>query len=1227
MCGTFTPNVASDLRIWAGQEWSGGTDGVDQSSGSQPVEFHWANQYGWSKIGGTDPKTSSYNTLGLSIPDGGGGAGNGDGDFYYSGGDPLQKANNAQAKPDPNNGGTINLPDWFIIDSETHGGMWVYVPKREVFEIRDNYGSQGLNSPGEDTRLYYRDDGYHEEIGVAAVDGSGPIYGGSSTSPFHQRYVFDVFTGNVTNRADLEYRRYWFSLAGISTFTPQAPPPSFHWEYATPDKTIYRQGETIIINAKGDRDDAYIEADFSGVDLPPGSYIVINHHDTTYTIKYNISNVNHGSNYERIIILNATVPSEPGWDDSIINITINIDDNAPNPGAALDLIPGTTQELAVYLNWTSNPGYDEGSSSVENPSGIDHYRIWRRISTNSPIILFDNIPNTVTQKTDTFLENGNTYIYKIETFDVAGNSINSSEVTTLVDLPYTPAQPSDLPATINPNITSGITIDWSDSPGDFTGVTLQNYYVYRSTSETSGYVDVSGPLSTSTYSWTDHGSFKKAKTYYYKVLSDVAGGGTDLFSAPVYTKIDTVNPNPAIIAEFMPTYYSQSNEIVVSWAIEKLPQYNQGGFPGSDLNGIDHWDLYKKINGGAWTFVDSIPWGPNTEDQRYYDYSVSSGNTYTYGIRTFDAAGNYADSEYSRTTTLQVVGPGRCEVLSVEASPTEVSPGDINVPIKVVIRNPGVGKAVLNSIELFFKEGSIDTTSNYTDIGMYNIGDTFQPFTNKSYWFYVDIKSAALPGLTDIDAKCTYNTTLQDGSAEFPDSWTVLPGSNLLIKTISSPKDVVHPSETGISVSVMINNPGPNTAVIDNVNLKFWRDGNDISNLFLVSSPTPSYPIGPFVGDQLVTFNIDVSSSITSGSVIINATAQGSDTQSQITISDNDGAETTKSWAVQTWPAPVIVSITANASSYWQGDTIELTVTCDSAGYQVSADFSPIDSTGGVETATDNSDGTYTILHTIGSATPGEGNYVIQVTAVNSTTSTQDQDNITLKKGNPPQFSNWVQSPTDGNVNENVPVQVNITITDDGGNDNVNAHLEYKIDLGSWIYLDMTYLGSGDWTVTIPGQNGGVKVYYKIIATDLNDNSAVFNAEYNVTSPIVYPTIVDSYPHQEGNPGNQYSTSNHAPLDTNISHYAELGSDGIIIPTTYVVVVSAFDSARHCFLEANTSVIVQEPNPTNVELNLIIPSSVVSSGSYIYGHIYLLTDWPKNGGKIVASSFFDYNVS
>jgi hypothetical protein len=524
---------------------------------------------------------------------------------------------------------------------------------------------------------------------------------------------------------------------------------------------------------------------------------------------------------------------------------------------------------------------------------------------------------------------------------------------------------------------------------------------------------------------------------------------------------------------------------------------------------------------------------------------------------------------------------------------------------------------------LKFKIDNTITTSNYIGTSITGLTNSIAAYGgNQTYWFYVNVSGVAIHGLTVINAKCTYDDTGIDSGAEFTDSWTVMHGSDLNIDMVSSSTNVVHPGDSGLPISILINNPGPNTAYIDDVDLVFWKDGVDISDLFLVSSPTPSYPIGPFAGDQLVTFTVTVSAAITSGSVIINATTEGRDSTSDISISDLDGAETIKTWAVQTWPAPVISSIEANATTYGVKDTIQLTVTCDNDGYSVSANFDPIDSGAGSVFGSDNGDSTYTIIHKISSGNPPDGNKIITVTAINTTTSAQDQDTKTLKQGDQPDFSGLVLIPTAGYIDVAETVTVQVIITDIDG---VEAYLEYKVNLGVWIYLDMSILSGDLWTVDIPGQLGGAFVQYRIIASDPAGNSKILTSEYQVN--IIFPQIIDSYPHEESNPGNIYNIGNPAPRDTNISHYAQVDSGGIIESDVYIIVVNAFDSKRHAFLEANTCVIIQEGSLVDIFINLIIPSSVVNSGEYIYGHVYLLTDWPKNGGQIIASDFFEYNVS
>jgi hypothetical protein len=133
--------------------------------------------------------------------------------------------------------------------------------------------------------------------------------------------------------------------------------------------------------------------------------------------------------------------------------------------------------------------------------------------------------------------------------------------------------------------------------------------------------------------WTSPASLTEATYYFYKVLTVTAG--PDLYSSPVHTRVDTVAPLRAELATPLPTYQAEKDEIIVSWAIETLPQYQSGGFPGQDLNGIDHWVVYKKVGTGIWHTLGTVPYGPTTIDQRIVDLDVSNGVQYSYSIRTF----------------------------------------------------------------------------------------------------------------------------------------------------------------------------------------------------------------------------------------------------------------------------------------------------------------------------------------------------------------------------------------------------------------------------------------------------------------------------------------------------------------------------------------------------------------------------------------------------------------
>jgi hypothetical protein len=664
LTGTIEPSINQDFTMHVATEWSGANDGTDDGK----PHFGWANALGWTKQGGLDPTTSTYTQLGSCYPDG---VVN---DYYGSGGNPLVNndpvSDSSACPPDGNN---LNLPDWVMLASETHGGIWLFVPRREVMEMKDNSGGAASSSQ---PKMYFRDDTIAQgtditEFGVCVDGGSSPwIQGGSSTSPMQVQMIYGDYKPGDWDVGHRNYLNYWFPVEGISTLDFQSAPPQFIYDQVTPDKLIYKTGDTIDVNIDGwpDTDATYtttITADFSDIETGASSVAVSDIGTERWGVSQAITTPPAGG-YERDIIFTAHVDTSPAWPtDSVYTLTVTLDNTAPDDPASLAALAGTTQEAAVLLDWSADPGSDVGSASMANPSGLSKYRIRRSTSSGGPYntVVADDIPITQTQLLDSFVANGATYYYVIDSYDEVENMATSGQVSTTISLAYTPAQPDDLPATVNPTFT----LDWTSNPGYGSGVTITGYEVHYGTSTDGSYpssyaLAPGGNVGLST-TWTSPASLTEATYYFLKVLTLTAGD--DLFSSPVVTRCDTVAPAPAELATPLPTYNSENAEIIVSWAVETIPQYSAGGFPGHDLNGIEYWEVWKQVNGGGWNVLGTVPYGSTTEDQRIVDVSVVHNGNYDYNLRTYDGAGNWAQAPYTISTNLQVVGPGKVEAYSV----------------------------------------------------------------------------------------------------------------------------------------------------------------------------------------------------------------------------------------------------------------------------------------------------------------------------------------------------------------------------------------------------------------------------------------------------------------------------------------------------------------------------------------------------------------------------------
>jgi hypothetical protein len=1228
MCGVINPDVRSDVYFTTGTEFAGG---VDDDRDNNIPSFGWEGTSaspveGWYKQGGLDPKTTTYTLLGTSQFD----ADNGATDYYGSQGNPkLETTPASNPQVCPPDGNNLGLPDWAIATSQNHGGIWLYIPRREVMEVRDNvpfdygtvHGSGWYGQP----KLYFRDDAGQAEFGVCLDGGQSPwVQGGASTSPYGMMMVYDDFKpATAAETAHRLYLNYFFDLEGEGSFAlDPAPAAQFLFDSVTPDKLIYKTGDTMTIEVTGTPENTAIDVDFDDIDVSDPIQPMTNDTMGEWTVSYTIDDVDgSATDYERTIQFTADCLLPMYTTDSVYDLTVTIDNVAPTP-ASFAALPGTTSEAFVLLDWSANPGSDVGCASVANPSGLGHYRVRRGTSSGTyDTIVADNVPITTVQFLDSFVENGATYYYVVDTYDAVGNMATSSEDSTTVDLPYTPAQPDDLPPTSTPSFV----LDWTDNPGYGSGVTITGYQVYYATSTDGSYpasgsyaLAPGGSVGTAT-TWTAPASLSEGTYYFMKVLTQTSG--SDLYSSPVVTRCDTIAPLPAELATPLPTYNSEKEEIIVSWAIATLPQYQTGGFPGQDLNGIDHWIVYKKVGAGGWSTLGSVPYGSATVDQRIVDTDVSDGTQYSYSIRTVDGAGNSALCLYNKTTTLNVVGPGVAEVYSVEAASAQVQQGQEDLDITVVVRNPGATSVTLNTVELTFKQDTTDVTSEYTGT-VQNPGVALAAGASNEYIFTVDVSPSATTGSITIAGKTTYDTTKTSVGAIHPTSWYVLPNASLEVQTVSSSLSTVHPGEQNIPVTVRVKNPGTTNAVLETIQLTFTRGTTDISSKFMVQTVT-TLPSTAFTGNLDVSLTISVSQSITSGGVTVDASITGS--AAGVPLSDS-GAITPLTWAMTTWPKPVIADVVADKDVYWTGDTISLTVTCDAGGHTVKAYFGYVDSGAGNTTGSNPGGGTtYTVDHTLTSPA-GEATYDVIVYAENA--SGTSSETISIRLGQAPTFSNWAQNPTDGQVDVGEIVDIDIDIDDNGGAANVDAYLKYRADGGSWIQRTMTYAGSSHWDVTIPDQAAGTYIEYYVNATDQSNNWATYYKDYTVNLPASEPLIESNAIHAPGDPGTVYNETPGfgVPIGGTAEYAVTIDTSFVATPEFFVVLVSAFDPIRNCFLDVNTSVWLQAPISVQVTLDLFFDGTIIPSTTLITGKIFILTDFPSNNGRTVAILPFSHLI-
>jgi fibronectin type 3 domain-containing protein len=256
----------------------------------------------------------------------------------------------------------------------------------------------------------------------------------------------------------------------------------------------------------------------------------------------------------------------------------------------------------ITLNWSAPS--DNGGSALTG------YKLYRATSSGAETLL--TTVGNATSWTDTGLNNGTTYYYKLTAGNAAGDSSLSNEVSAIPAT--TPAAPSWRPAAAG---NGTLTLSWNP-PGDSGGAAVTGYKLYRaSTSGSETLLTTLGNLTT----YTDTG-LSNGTTYYYKLsAANSLGDGT----ASAELSATPVAPATAPGAPALSSATAGNANVTLSWSAPA----SDGGSP------VTGYKVYRGTASGGETLLATL--GTATS---WTDTGLSNGTTYYFRLTAGNAAGD-----------------------------------------------------------------------------------------------------------------------------------------------------------------------------------------------------------------------------------------------------------------------------------------------------------------------------------------------------------------------------------------------------------------------------------------------------------------------------------------------------------------------------------------------------------------------------------------------------------
>ena len=267
----------------------------------------------------------------------------------------------------------------------------------------------------------------------------------------------------------------------------------------------------------------------------------------------------------------------------------------------------------TYKQTLSAPSVTGGNDAQGRPtlkwnavSGAAKYEVYRARSLNGDYIKYSTVTGTSYTNTS-YIENGNTYYYKVRALDANGTA---GAWSSIVSVTYRAASTGTLSA---PSVTGGKdsqgrpTLKWNAVTG------AAKYEVYRARSKDGDYIKYSTVTGTS---YTNTSYIESGNTYYYKVRALKSDG-----TAGAWSSVVSVTYKQTLSAPTVTGGNDAQGRPTLKWNV---------------ISGAAKYEVYRARSKDGTYSKYSTTTGTAYTNSSY----LTSGATYYYKVRALDANGN-----------------------------------------------------------------------------------------------------------------------------------------------------------------------------------------------------------------------------------------------------------------------------------------------------------------------------------------------------------------------------------------------------------------------------------------------------------------------------------------------------------------------------------------------------------------------------------------------------------